>query len=231
MEKFLESSELKTGPSDIPEVNEGIRESEASDSVSEAPNDNSEFIESLIQDLENYKDSVETTDVREYGLKECTAATKEIFTAEVVNDWGSYSREQKAEIVNDYTKAIAEGLNINFEGAVFEEMDEYTYGYTCGNGYIYLNEKMLDGYLPYSLIDTVAHELRHQLQCEAMENPEKFGIDEDTIETWQYGQDTYFMGLFDPENFYIYNPLELDSRYFGESMVNELIKEIHNEIQ
>ena len=230
MGNFLESSELKTGTSDIPEVNEGIRESEASDSVSEVPNDNNDFIESLQQDLENYEDSVETINVREYGLMECTEATKEIFTPEVVNDWGDYSREQKAEIVNEYSKAIVEGLNINFEGAVFEEMDEYTYGYTCGDGYIHLNENMLDGYLPYSLIDTVAHELRHQLQCEAMENPEKFGIDEGTIETWQYGEDTYWLGLFDPENYYRYNPLELDARYFGESMVNELIKEIHNEI-
>ena len=104
MGKILESSELKTGTSDIPEVNEEIRESEASDSVSEVPNDNNEFIESLQQDLENYEDSVETINVREYGLMECTEATKEIFTPEVVNDWGDYSREQKAEIVNEYSK-------------------------------------------------------------------------------------------------------------------------------
>ena len=80
------------------------------------------------------------------------------------------------------------------------------------------------------LVDTIAHEARHQLQMEAIANPEKFGIDEATINEWAVGKQAYTTALpsaYDPWG-YTYNPLEIDSKYFGESMVREITKEIIN---
>jgi len=214
----LETPESAT-PSDFsPEVNEGVRD------VSDKTNDASDYLDYLQNDLEICQDSLKEINAREYGLQECIDSTIEIFSPEVIDEWWNYSCEQKSEITNEYAKAIADGLNINFEGAIIEEMDEYTYGYTNGDGYIHLNENMLDCGLPYSLANTIAHELRHQFQFEAMVNPEKFGIDEASIKAWEYGESTYWYQIFDPETYYTYNPLELDSRYFGEYMVNELLK-------
>lgn len=217
----LETPETST-PSDIsPEVNEDVRD--VSDRQPDIANDISEFSDAMHEDLENCKEAMKEVPAKEYGLSECTDATIEIFTPEVIDNWREYSHEQKSEITNEYANAIVDGLNIDFEGVVFEEMDEYTFGYTQReDGYIHLNENMLDGYGPYDVVDTVAHELRHQLQMEAIDDPEKFGIDGLIVSAWEYGECTYFLENYDFE-YYMKNPMEVDARYFADSMVDALL--------
>ena len=111
------------------------------------------------------------------------------------------------------------------------ENGSYTFGYNAGDGYVHLNVDMLvDPGMLMCLVDTVAHEARHQLQNEAIENPSKFPIDEATIKEWTGGKEAYTLDLpsaYDPWG-YTYNPMETDAKYFGESMVRELTKDIIN---
>jgi len=182
---------------------------------------------------ESSPDSKDAANVREYGLKECCDAAKNIFTKEALADWGKMSVKQRDQIIQEYSKAVGKGLDINFKGVVFEKMQSGTLGYNNGDGHVYLNNDLLKNPKEIvNLIDTVAHEARHQMQSEAIKNPEKFGIDQATVKEWKVGLDTY-TGIYDrtqdPWGYY-YNPVELDARYFGESVVRELKKELINNV-
>ena len=180
-------------------------------------------------------DSEHSDTAREYGLHECAEAAKEIITTDVINAWGTMSLEERNKIAQEYAAAIGEGLGIDFKGIVWENFDTpngtYTFGYNSGDGYVHLNSDFLSnpGML-MQLVDTIAHEARHQFQMEAIANPEKFGIDEATINAWAVGKQAYTTNLpsaYDPWG-YTYNPLEIDSKYFGESMVREITRDIIN---
>jgi len=182
---------------------------------------------------ESASEAKETTDAREIGLKECCDAAKGIFTAEVLADWGKMSVKERDQIVQEYSKAVGEGLDIDFKGIVFEQMEPGLMGYNNGNGYVYLNENLLrDPKEVVNLIDTVAHEARHQMQTEAIKNPERFGIDQATVNEWEAGFANYTTEsptALDPWGYH-YNPVEVDARYFGESVVRELTKGLINNV-
>lgn len=210
---------------------EGLKETtkEIYDSASDFVKD----IKDNICDVLGIKDTSDTA--REYGLNECAEAAKEIITGDVISSWGSLSLEQRNAVAQEYAAAIGEGLGINYKGIIWEEFDTsdgtYTFGYNSGDGYVHLNSDFLcDPSMLMQLVDTVAHEARHQFQSEAIANPENFGIDEATIREWSAGKAVYTTELpsaYDPWG-YTYNPLEIDSKYFGESMVREITKGIIN---
>ena len=178
----------------------------------------------------------EVVEAREYGVKECAEVAKECFTVEVIREWGSMSLEERDRIIQEYAQGIGTAMDINFKGIVWEEFPigddgSYTYGYNSGDGYVHLNVDILcDPAQLMQVIDTVAHEARHQMQSEAIENPSKFPIDEATIREWTVAKANYTLEMptaYDPWG-YTYNPMELDSKFFGESMVRELTKDIIN---
>lgn len=194
----------------------------------------------FVNSIKEYSDSnadtrSEVVEARDYGVKECADVAKACFTPDVIKEWGMMSLEARNRVIQEYANGIGKAMDINFKGIVWEqfpiENGMYTYGYNAGDGYVHLNVDMLadPGQLMH-VVDTVAHEARHQLQFEAMENPSKFPIDEASIKEWTVGMDTYTLdqpSAYDPWG-YTYNPMETDARYFGESMVRELTKDLIN---
>ena len=194
----------------------------------------------FVNSIKEYSDSnmdtrTEIVEAREYGVKECADVAKACFTPEIIQAWGLMNLESRDQVIQEYANGIGEAMGINFKGIVWEqfpiENGMYTYGYNAGDGYVHLNVDMLadPGQLMH-VVDTVAHEARHQLQNEAIENPSKFPIDEATIKEWTVGREIYTLdqpSAYDPWG-YTYNPMETDARYFGESMVRELTKDLIN---
>lgn len=194
-----------------------------------------DFINSIKEYTESVPKSWEIVEAREYGVKECADVAKACFTPEVIREWGHMTLQERNQVIQEYAHGIGKAMGIKFKGIVWEyfpiENGMYTYGYNAGDGYVHLNVDMLSdpGQLMH-VVDTVAHEARHQLQMEAIENPSKFPIDEATIKEWMVGRETYTLDMpnaYDPWG-YTYNPMETDARYFGESMVRELTKDIIN---
>ncbi len=194
-----------------------------------------EFVNSIKEYSNDVPVSREIVEAREYGVKECADVAKSCFTPEVIREWGMIGMDARDKVVQEYARGIGDAMDINFKGIIWErfpiENGMYTYGYNAGDGYVHLNVDMLadPGMLMY-LVDTVAHEARHQLQNEAIENPSKFPIDEATIKEWTVAREMYTLEMpnaYDPWG-YTYNPMETDARYFGESMVRELTKDIIN---
>lgn len=194
-----------------------------------------EFVNSIKEYATSVPESGEIVEAREYGVKECADVAKACFTPDVIREWGQMSLKERDHVVQEYANGIGNAMGINFKGIVWErfaiENGMYTYGYNAGDGYVHLNVDMLadPGQLMH-VVDTVAHEARHQLQMEAIEDPSKFPIDDATIKEWTVGRDVYTLDMpnaYDPWG-YTYNPMETDARYFGESMVRELTKDIIN---
>lgn len=193
-----------------------------------------EFSDSVFESSDT---SEKTVEAREYGVNECADVAKECFSPEIIREWGSMDLESRDKVIQEYAEGIGEALDINFKGVVWEqfpiENGSYIYGYNAGDGYLHLNVDMLadPGQLMH-VVDTVAHEARHQFQNEAIDNPSKYPIDEATIKEWTVGRENYTTEMpsaYDPWG-YTYNPMETDSRYFGESMVRELTKDIINNV-
>jgi hypothetical protein len=164
--------------------------------------------------------------VREYGLKECCDAAKNVFTRETLSGWGKMSAEQRGQKIQEYSKSLAEGLHIESKGIEFEKLNDNINGYVNKDGNIYLNKEFLsrpDKVIP--LIETVAHEARRQMQFEAVKNPEKFDVDKAVINEWAAALGTKFDLSVDPYNFYN-NPSESDARRFSEFVAREWAKEM-----
>lgn len=179
------------------------------------------------------KDVIETeeyADEREIGLKETVECAREIFTPEVISEWGNMSLEQRNAYLQEYQHAVAGALDIESGNVYFMEMSD-AYGFNNGDGNVYLNVMLLeDPKYVINCIDTIAHETRHQFQNEAVRDPERFGISPETAKEWAWAIENYTdqgASRYDPWGYH-YNPIEIDSRYFGESVVRELTKGMIN---
>lgn len=228
------------------EINEIPKETIETPSIPDVPVVSAEY--NVVKDVwKNFVDSIndfsnsmpeiqeQIVEAREYGVHECADVAKTCFTPEVIRNWGMMDLETRGNLIQEYARGIGDAMCINFKGIIWEEFPvengRYIYGYNAGDGYVHLNVSMLadPGQLMH-IVDTVAHEARHQLQNEAIENPAKFPIDEATIKEWTVGNEIYTLDMpsaYDPWG-YTYNPKETDARFFGESMVRELTKYIIN---
>lgn len=176
-------------------------------------------------------ESREYVDEREFGLKETVEAAKEIFTPQVISEWGSMTIEQRSAKFQEYQHAVAEALGIEPGEVIFKDLPG-AYGYNNGDGNVYLNKMLLeDPQWIIKCIDTIAHETRHQYQHEAVLDPERFGISPEVAKEWAWAIENYTqddLSQYDPWGYH-YNPIEMDSRYFGEAVVREITKDLIND--
>ena len=166
-------------------------------------------------------------ELREFGIEECTKSAKEIFTPEVIKKRVTFSPEKKREFCSQYAERVSKAFElVDYKGLVFESLEDGVMGYNRGDGIVHLTNKFLTS--PFSsleMIDTITHELRHQYQYEAMKG--KHSISEDVRKEWIQANKDYTTEkpwALDPWG-YKYNPLELDARYAGETVVRNLTKD------
>ena len=164
--------------------------------------------------------------IREYGVSEGVAAVKEVFTPDVIRSWEDYSSTQRAELLDEFGKKVSNALNIDEISTEFDVYESGVLGYNNGDGSIHLRPEFAQNpNLLIHAIDTIAHEIRHQFQSEAMKNPEKYGIDEGTLKEWRMAQMYYDSADgYNPLS-YQYNPLENDSQEYGRSIVRSFCRD------
>ena len=137
--------------------------------------------------------------------------------------WTFASVDERKKILQDYMTAVIAiyGLQHVNPNIVWDNERTDCYGYyTPSERRVYLSEKVLNGDISYAdsyeLLGTVAHELRHAYQHEAIENPSAFTVSEETLEAWRnnypgYGQ--YISYQSDPDGYWN-QPIERDARSF-----------------
>ncbi len=147
-------------------------------------------------------------------------ALKLIFTRDVIANWQNMSMNDRAQYVVAYTKYLNEALGLHLQTLGIEDLGDTTFGLHQGNS-IVVNSRLLDngdlGELG-KLIQNITHEMRHQFQMEAVNNPSAFDVPVQIINQWMHGFNNYI----NPEDSlegYSKQPLEQDARDFADKVM------------
>ena len=154
----------------------------------------------------------------------------EIFTDEVISDWDNLSVEERTGYLNEYYDKAGEALGIDTKGVYVADLFE-TYGYgtqgvNCGDGYLGIDIRLVaDSSRLEELLDTTTHEMRHQLQTDALGNPDAFpDIPSETLDQWESEFNNYIDPSYDFED-YQNQAIEKDASAFAEEVVDEYLND------
>lgn len=172
------------------------------------------------------------TEGREFGLDKCSEAAAEIFNPGVINEWGNLTDADRKAIALEYAGKVAEAFELeNYQGTVIEEMPYGVLGSNCGDGVIHISEELINAEsTPFTIMDTITHELRHQYQSECIEG--YHDVSDEVRNEWAVATAIYNYdepSCYDPWG-YSYNPLEIDSNYAGNTVVRNVSSEMFNDV-
>ena len=151
------------------------------------------------------------------------AAMADAFTPEVLENWAELAPEQREQVAEQAVDNLSVALGLNDIQVNFKDMEPGLYG-THTTDAITINSRALNDTSPGALrelTDTIAHETYHQLQQEAVENPDKFGVSAEQANAWRDNYDNYWSQEDDPQA-YREQPLEASAWAFGEGAADAL---------
>lgn len=235
-DEFIEK--LKDGAESVKEFGESIVEG-IKDFCGGVYDDAMDFIGLGSKKLPEHMDNLEQmrlsegiTEGREFGLEECSEAALEIFNQGVIGEWGSLTQEQRKDIACLYADRVAKAFELaNYGGVYIETLDPGVLGYNNGDGTIHLSESLVNGNTtPFEIMNTITHELRHQYQFECVNGMHE--VSDEVRNEWSMATGIYNYdqpSCYDPWG-YIYNPLEIDARYAGETVVRNVSSQLLNDV-
>ena len=170
-----------------------------------------------------------------------------VASPEVAEQWASMTDAERRAFIEEYVEEYADMIGIDTPEIVYEPETWGPWGQARdGGAVIALNEGILDD--PF-IINTVAHEMRHAHQYEAIEDQDDFhfpwqddpfdmhedlGVSEQDAETWEENFDDYqSTDNGDTYEEYFEQPVEVDARDEGkdelEGMTAEEIERLTEE--
>lgn len=199
--------------------NEGVKET--SEDIDTREINNSEGVEYSEEDLAR--------------VEVASDLMQEIFTDEVISNWENLSVDERMQYLNEYYTSLGEALGVNtkevYVADLYEQCGYGVVGVSHGNGIIGVDIRTVqDPSQLGELLDTVVHETRHQLQRDALENPDAFpGISAETLEQWADEQgENYINPNYDPEG-YAAQAIETDARAFAEEVINDYVSDVNDD--
>lgn len=144
--------------------------------------------------------------------------------------WNNQSSKEKEAFLSEQYGKIAKDLELDpMEMKVIQIADLQggdTRGYYNGKG-IYIDVDNLNSDKPWELLETVAHETRHQYQFHTVQTYAETGqlpdgVSVETVKSWQDNIDNYISADDDFEG-YRGQPIEVDSRDFGGKISKEVV--------
>jgi len=183
-------------------------------------------LESIGEALETCEQVSEVTPISDLLPEQLEANTagalSDVFTPEVITEWPEMSAIERQGIAETASQRLNESLGTDAP-IQFRELDEGCYGYRNSEGITINSACFESGDLSElrELVDTLAHEHRHEYQHEAIANPERFGISEEKALEWQQNFDDYISDIDDPEGYWN-QPVERDAREFADKVVEQM---------
>lgn len=177
-------------------------------------------------EIETFENKSYISEVDEVRVNETAEIMADIFTEDVLANWSEMSLDEKSEKLNEYYIKAGENLGIDTKGVILEPMyvgyDSVSMGYNSGDGYIHINSLVVeDPSMLGQVLDTATHEMRHQLQSDAIESPNSFSdIPKDVLNVWEYEWDpaNYISPDYDYQAYYE-QTIECDARGFSEDVL------------
>jgi len=150
--------------------------------------------------------------------------TSKYFDDNTLEDWENLGPDSRRDKFEKYIAEISDSSRIGIGQIIFKDMDEEQWGsFNPSSKTITLNSNILHD--PEKLkigVTTILHESRHGFQREAIENPQKYNISEETAQLWRMNMIYYNDGRDDFEAYYN-QPIEADARTFADSIVNKVM--------
>ncbi len=167
----------------------------------------------------------EAKEVDETLTERASSVMAEVFDEKTIREWGTMSMEEREAKLSEYYSGLGNALGIDAKGVVIEDcsatVGDGVLGYNSGDGYLHIDYRNLED--PSKLLDvlnTTTHEARHQLQCEAIEDPSRFPeISPSLISEWEHNMQNYDGGQFGYESYYNQG-VEVDARVFAADVIN-----------
>lgn len=175
-------------------------------------------------ELEFFENKQFLSEVDEARVKETADIMGEVFSEDVIANWSELSLDEKSAKLNEYYVQAGENLGINTKGVVIEPMysepGTISFGYNAGDGYIHLNEAVVeDPGMLGQVLDTATHEMRHQFQTDVVADPSGFpDLSANVLETWEYEFNNYISPEYDFQGYYE-QAIESDARGFSEDVL------------
>lgn len=145
----------------------------------------------------------------------------EELTIERIEAYNEFTIEEKERFIMSIGERILNNMGLSNVGIEFTDDFRPT---TCGihratDSKIILNRNLLDN--SFDAIHTTLHEIRHAIQHDAVQHPEKYGFDMQTIEIWQHNIAYYISPKLDYEA-YVLQPIEMDAEAWASKMLHDL---------
>ncbi|MDN4159806.1 hypothetical protein [Nocardioides abyssi] len=157
---------------------------------------------------------------------------------EVAEQWATMTDDERRAFIEEYIEEYAEMIGIDTPALVWEPESWGPNGQARdGGATIALNERLLDD---PQIINTLAHEMRHAHQFEAIDDLDGFrwpwqddpfdhhedlGVTEDQAETWRDNFDDYQDADADGFEAYYEQPVEVDAREEGREVLEDMTAE------
>ena len=175
--------------------------------------------------------------INDQYIKDCQLIAVKDFDSAAISEWYELSADGRWDKITEFAQNIGKAMGVDVKG-VSDDMSDCpgAFGYTNGHdGIIHLNRNLLiaDPGQIFKAIDTCAHECEHIRQYEAIHDPEKFGIDEETRKAYEIAWTNYnpcLPSYYDPIG-YSYNTCEVRSRRVGEAVAGAAAEKLTAYIQ
>lgn len=179
-----------------------------------------------LTDLETFENKSYISEVDEVRINETAEIMADVFSEDVLTNWPEMSLDEKSDKLNEYYIKAGESLGIETKGVILEPMyvgdDSVEMGCNSGDGYIHINSLVVeDSSMLGQVLETAIHEMRHQLQNDAIASPGRFSdIPKDVLDVWEYECDpaNYIRPEYDLQGYYE-QAIECDARDFSEDVL------------
>jgi hypothetical protein len=148
--------------------------------------------------------------------------------------WKTLTTDDKKQYLQSLYERICKLLGIEPVPLSFPQLDDPKGGDLLGSFNevdkdIRIDVDNLEGDSPFSLIDTIAHETRHQFQNNTVRVYEQTGHLPDgvsviDVNVWKFNEDHYITYQKWPDG-YSHQPIETDAQNYGADFVNQILFE------
>lgn len=144
----------------------------------------------------------------------------EELTIDKINFYEDFTIEEKERFISSIGNRILRNTGLSDVRIEFSDNLKST---TCGSHSsaekrIVINRNLLKS--PLDALHTELHEIRHAIQHDAVQHPEKYGFDAQTIEIWQRNIAYYISPKLDYEA-YVLQPIEIDAETWASKMLHD----------